>query len=262
MQTKLENHKFIYLLIVLLFHCQLTAQTPTLQWANSFGSSLFNVDGDFVKGMVKDNQGYIYITGMIQGTVDFDPSPATFNLSSSGIDKDIYTAKYDSSGYLIWAKKVASFNSEDVVRTITIDKNNNIYIGAVVNFFNSSAMIRKMDMNGNIIWTKFIAGQVNIKNLLATDNGLLITGTFVGTKDFDPSTAVYNLSTPSNFFFDEAVFFAKYDFSGNFIFAKKIVNHVGISENISMPYIPKFGINGGIPSITSDNNGNIYLCDK
>jgi hypothetical protein len=256
--------KYLTFTFSVLFLCSynLVAQTPTLQWVNSFGSGLTGVDGDFVKGMVKDNQGNFFITGMIQGTVDFDPSPATYNLISSGTDKDIYTAKYDSTGKLLWARLITGFNSEDIVRSITIDKNNNVYVAGIVNFFNPSCIIRKWDTNGINVWAKQIAGEINVKDIIAVDDGIIITGIFEGTKDFDLSAAVYTLSPKTNSPNDAAVFFAKYDFSFNFIFAKIIHTQSALSNNISLPYLPKFGINGGIPSIATDNAGNIYLSDK
>ncbi|MBS4066666.1 MAG: hypothetical protein KGZ74_19040, partial [Chitinophagaceae bacterium] len=212
--------------------------------------------------MVKDNQGNFYITGMIQGTVDFDPSPAIYNLSSVGSDKDIYTAKFNSNGNLVWARLITGHSFEDVVRCITIDTNNNVYIAGITDFQNPSCIIRKWDANGNTIWTKQVGGEVNVKDMIAVNNDLLITGTFVDTIDFDFSSAIYNLSTQSNLSSDAALFMAKYDLSGNFIFAKKIYTNSANSQNISLPYLPKFGINGGIPSITTDNSGNIYVCDK
>lgn len=259
--NKILKHLFSFS-IFLLFQSHFCAQTPTLQWANSFGSGLGLVDGDFVKGMVKDKQGNFFITGMIQGTVDFDPTAANFNLSSSGSDKDIYTAKYDPSGNLIWAKLINGYPFEDVVRAITIDTSDNVYVAGITNFLNPSCIIRKWDTNGNVLWTKQSFGEINIKDMIAAGNELLISGTFLGTIDFDFSTGIYSLSSKTNLSSDEALFLAKYDQSGNLIFARKIYSNSANSYNISLPYIPKFGINGGIPSIAADDSGNIYVCDK
>jgi hypothetical protein len=259
---KTNNYFFSGSILLFLACTSLFSQTPTLKWVNSFGSGTQLVDGDFVKGMAKDKFGNFCITGMIQGTVDFDPSPAVFNLTSSGSDKDIYVAKYDSTGGLLWAKLITGYPFEDVARCIAIDSSDNIYVSGITDFQFPTCIIRKWTATGNVIWTKQIAGEITIKSMVTTNNGILVTGVFEGTKDFDLSSAVYTLSTKTNQPGDDAVFFAKYDFNGGFVFAKKLFTQGASGPTISIPYLPKFGINGSIPSITSDMAGNIYLCDK
>lgn len=49
-----------------------------------------------------DETESIYVTGNFDGTVDFDPGPGTYNLTSSG--SDVFVAQYDSSGNVVWVQ--------------------------------------------------------------------------------------------------------------------------------------------------------------
>ncbi len=253
---------YLNLFSLFLFATVLNAQTPTLQWVNSFGSGLTGIDGDFSKGIVKDKLGNIYITGMIQGTVDFDPSSNILNISSSGSDKDIFLAKYDSLGGLLWVNLVSGNPFEDVIRTITIDDNNNVYISGILDFSFPLSFIRKYSSNGSIIWTKQISGSAQVIDMQATSTGIIVSGPLLDICDFDPSPASFTLAPrPFNPPLTESVFIAKYDLLGNFVFAKKM-DVQGLSQTVSMPNIPKFGITGNLPSIATDDNGNIYISDR
>ncbi|MDQ1256134.1 MAG: hypothetical protein QG656_730, partial [Candidatus Hydrogenedentes bacterium] len=67
-------------------------------WAKRMGGSSIG-DGD---GIAVDSAGNVYTTGWFLGTVDFDPGPGTFNLTSAG--NDIFVSKLDSAGNFVWAK--------------------------------------------------------------------------------------------------------------------------------------------------------------
>jgi hypothetical protein len=101
--------------------------------------------------------------------------------------------------------------------------------------------IAKYSVTGNLIWAKAIGNEFaeNCKSMCLDNNGnILVTGTFSGTVDFDPSS---NLSTlTSN---GQDIFFAKYDSNGNFLWAKALNNN----------------FNKTAYSITSDQNLNVII---
>ena len=74
--------KFISILLLAFVMLSSSAQNPTLQWAKSIGSS---GGGDDVGKILKiDGSGNTYLAGIYVGTIDFDPSAAVSNMSSTG----------------------------------------------------------------------------------------------------------------------------------------------------------------------------------
>ncbi len=102
------------------------------KWANSIGSS----GSDYGYFIQADIYGNAYAVGSFQGTVDFDPSIGTTNLTSSGSD-DAFYAKYDVNGALLWANKISSIGT-DAGAAIKLDKKGNEYVtgyfGGVADF--------------------------------------------------------------------------------------------------------------------------------
>jgi hypothetical protein len=103
--------------------------------------------------------------------------------------------------------------------------------------------ISKLDSTGNFVWAKHIGGtNAAYSNSLVLDHDgfLYIGGKLKGTVDFDPSVNVFNLSsvTPNH----EDIFISKYDFTGNFIWAKVVGG----------------GLHDACLAIAIDKNKNIY----
>jgi hypothetical protein len=90
-------------------------------WAKQFGAS--GVDGG--SGISSDASGNVYTTGYFSNTVDFDPGPGTFNLSSAGLF-DVFISKLDASGNFGWAVKMGSSGGE-MSNGIFVDANTLIY---------------------------------------------------------------------------------------------------------------------------------------
>ncbi len=71
----------------------------TIQWAKGAGGS----SNEVALGIAADNTGASYITGYFENTVTFFGSPNVV-LTSTG-NRDVFVAKYDASGNIVWAKK-------------------------------------------------------------------------------------------------------------------------------------------------------------
>ncbi|MBK8920716.1 MAG: SBBP repeat-containing protein [Saprospirales bacterium] len=67
----------------------------------------------------------VYTIGEFQGTVDFDPGPGTFNLTSSG-GNDVFICKLDAAGNFVWAKQMGG-SSSDSGYAILVDDAGAIY---------------------------------------------------------------------------------------------------------------------------------------
>ncbi|MGH1337158.1 MAG: T9SS type A sorting domain-containing protein [Aureispira sp.] len=226
--------KHITTLFLLFITQLLVAQAPSLDWVKSTGGTATDDAG----AISTDAAGNIYTIGRFNGTVDFDPSTATFNLSTNG-SRDVFIQKLSSTGSFIWAKKIEGVGG-DRIYAITTDASNNLYLtgqfrgtvdfdlGAGVSTLTSTGVddifILKLDANGDLIWAKNM-GQVGSNNGDAIDvdasGNVYVVGSFQGTVDFDPGAGVSNLTAISG---DYDNFFLKLDVNGNFVWAKRMGN--------------------------------------
>ena len=199
-------------------------------WAKSIGSTFNDVGYD----IAVDSLGIVYITGYFEGIADFDPGAGTESLSSDG-GKDIFFAKYDSSGNYLWAKNIGS-TGNDIGYSIAVDNTGCLYItgyfegiagfdpgAGTANLTSNGSgdvFFAKYDSSGNYLWAKNIgsANDDRCQSIVVDGSSAYITGYFGGTADFDPGAGTANLT--SNSIHD--IFFAKYDPSGDYLWAKKI----------------------------------------
>ncbi len=85
---------------------------------------------------------------------------------------------------------------------------------------NDDGYLTKLDPNGNLIWTKQIAGANDVegRSITIDSNGdLILLGKFRFTADFDPGPGVLNMTANNT-----DLFVSKLDDDGNFIWAKQI----------------------------------------
>jgi hypothetical protein len=92
-----------------------------LVWAKQMGGT----SGDAGQDIAVDAAGNVYTTGFFYSTVDFDPGPGTFNLTSTG-DTDIFVSKLDSAGNFVWAKQMGG-TDPDAGYDIAVDAAGNVY---------------------------------------------------------------------------------------------------------------------------------------
>ncbi|MBL0342537.1 MAG: hypothetical protein IPP71_17535 [Bacteroidetes bacterium] len=142
-----------------------------------------------------DQAGNIVITGYFYGTTIF----GTTTLLSQG-QQDIFIAKYDSFGNLLWARQAGSSTS-DIGNSVKFDHAGNIIVtgefSGTCNFSTSSltsqagtvdAFIAKYDGNGNVVWVKKGSGNfIDRGTGVAIDlqNNIYVSGTFSDSISFD-----------------------------------------------------------------------------
>lgn len=105
-------------------------------WGKQFGGA----DNEQLKAISVSSNG-VYLTGLFQGTADFDPSAGTKTLIASG-HHDIFIAKLFTNGDFAWAHQIGSgsSNTSDEISTgLAVDAAGNSYIGG--------EFIDKMDFN-------------------------------------------------------------------------------------------------------------------
>ncbi len=180
-------------------------------------------------------------------------------LSTSTAQAEAYFQPLHSNSSFVWAKSMGGANFENGNK-IVLDTSENVYSAGI---FNSTAdfdpgagtynlssagsqdiFISKLDNNGNFIWAKSLGGtnKDTLGDMIIDSNGNVYTiGIFIGTADFDPGVAVYNLTS----FGTIDIFISKLDSNGNFVWAKNIG---GTGPTLA------YG-----SSIVADHGGNIYL---
>lgn len=91
-------------------------------WANNISGNGFLEIG---YSITTDFANNVYLTGMFDGTTDFDPSTGTASIIAKG-NGDIFIAKYDTAGNYVWAKGIGNTN-EDRGFGIAVDQFKNVY---------------------------------------------------------------------------------------------------------------------------------------
>lgn len=226
--------KLLFLICVTVFCECINGQT--------FRGSIGGTQEDLAQGIARDAAGNVYITGYFTLTADFDMGSGVANLTANGAGKDIFIAKYNSSGALLWAKSIGDA-SDDGGYGIALDATGGVYVsgtfggavdfdpGAGVSTLEANATINvfvcKLDGNGNFLWAKsFADASAQTSGGIALDlaGNVYTTGIFAGTADFDPGPGVFNIS-PTNG--DNNLFVVKLDPSGNLLWAKAMGGNQG-----------------------------------
>lgn len=228
------------------------------QFAGMLGGYGASSYPDLGNDVALDGSGNVYITGSFTGTVDFDPGPGVVNLTSTAVNTaDIFIAKYDANGNYLYAKQMGGISADNAY-SLFVDAAGNVYItgtfsgtadfdpgAGVVNLVSAGSLdifFAKYDAAGNYVYAKSIGGtSIDYAASLSVDgsNNVYITGYYQGTVDFNPGAGVANLVSAGS----DDVFFAKYDVSGNYVYAKSIGGT---------------GFDNGF-SIKADGSGNVYV---
>lgn len=205
-----------------------------------------------------DGSENIYITGLLLGTVDFNPGPGISNLTAITIFGAEYILKLDSAGTFAWAKAInGNLSTTGADRSIRVDEAGNSYtagwFGGTVDFnpdtgvFNlvntvtagSSTYILKLDSSGNFVWADQIgdAGDGHFRALaLDASNNIYLTGMLNSSGDFDPGNGTDTLTIVNG-----SSFVAKYGSNGNLIWAINFSNDTTGSDASVTLNVDPFG---------------------
>ncbi|UPT67656.1 MAG: SBBP repeat-containing protein [Sphingobacteriales bacterium JAD_PAG50586_3] len=223
-----------------------------------------------LRALAIDTQGNVYVTGGFEGTIDVGLGTGTNTLSNENdfdpSDKDIFVAKYSTTGSYVWA---AQFSGTNVNRgqgnSIAVDPSGNIYTLGVfisnVDFDPSNGVanlnagpdvkydvfVSKLDNSGNFLWAKSIDGASPndmFAEYISTDasGNIYFAGMFSAVVDFDPNGGVFSLNATIG----NDPFLCKLDPNGNFVWAKQL------QSTESHPY-------GLVGAYKVDSDGNFYI---
>ena len=223
-----------------------------LRWAKQLAPNVFNQDTD----LTVDSGGNVYVTGLFDGTIDFDPGSGVANLTSSGIEG--FILKLDSDGEYVTAGGIGGLRT-----SITTNAAGDVYLtgfysgledfdpgSGVVNLPDSGtfsqSFVLKLNSSLGFVWARATetTARAASGHGITTDaaGNILTVGVFNGTVDFEPGPGVTSLSTATTDTFDFDVFVWKLDGDGNFVWARGW----GGTENDSGE------------DIVTDSAGNVY----
>jgi uncharacterized protein (AIM24 family) len=223
MRKVLSTFIILFFLTSLIGH--LYAQTnkkipPKFEWVKKAGGSRY----DHAHDVVTDSQDNIYITGFFEREADFGEAI----ISSSKGGYDIFIAKMDKQGTMVWVKQAGGKNNDEG-KSIAVDDEDNLYI---TGHFMSQAtfgtrklssrgkrdiFIAKYDSKGDLLWVNQAGGLGEDRgNGITTDksNNIIITGAFVGEAKFGGRSL--NSSGGSD------IFVAKYNGEGRLLWVKQM----------------------------------------
>jgi hypothetical protein len=201
------------------------------------------INDDYPSSIATDASGYVYFAGSFSSDTLHFGSATLINSITSLINptpEDIFLAKLDSSGNIIWAKSFFGLNYDYAI-SLALDASGNIYLTGrfmgTLNFGNNSisnagfinSFLAKFDNNGNDLWVKRIGGTKNDfagSAVLDASDNIYMIGTFgSNTLAFDS----INLINTSLGYYD--VFLAK--------IGREVLTGINdVSEPINITFFP------------------------
>jgi hypothetical protein len=231
------------------------ARTGALVWAKDLRGADSTSVGQGA-AIAVDSTGNVIISGTFTGTINFDPNSGNTSFSAPGRN-DVFVAKYDPNGNLIWAKDiVGTAGTIDEGYAVAVDGSGNVVAAgsfqstATFGAINLTAggsfdsFVTKLSPTGTFLWAKATTGSGSTVAQTAgvTFDGsgnVVSTGFFAGTVNFNPGGAPLNLPYAGS----RDIFVQKLDPSGNMLWAEAI----GSSD-----------VDQG-NSVAADSSGNVYV---
>lgn len=171
-------------------------QNGLFNWVRTFGGNV----GENGFSSVVDNSGFIYSTGYYYSqNVNYQINGQNYTLQHSGA-YDIFVTKTDPNGQTIWMKGFGG-SGGDIGYDISFDSTGNLYITGQIEdtcYFENNTVIgngvdiviSKLDVDGNVIWTKNHGGNntdIGFSISIDNQNHLFISGYFQDTLNTIPN---------------------------------------------------------------------------
>jgi hypothetical protein len=188
---------------------------------------------------------------------EFDSDFITFG--STTLTGDLFIAKYDAGGNVLWAKSGGDTYQMDNMNSVAVDASGNAYVAGefynpTINFglftltnsddtvYSSDFFLIKYDANGNVQWAKSAVGAYED---IASSVAVNASGNIYLAGWFDSPTLSFGYITLTNHNSKDTadIFLAKYDTGGNVLWAKSAGGKKG----------------DGASSVAADVSGNAYI---
>jgi hypothetical protein len=246
--------------------------SQTFQWVKTIGSN----KEDQITSIAASNDGFVYVAGNFQDTIDLDNGPGVYSLISErytyyegqldtlSAGRQLFLAKYTSDGQIVWGKQFGG-DYLDFAGIVKLDHAGDIlltgsYYGAIdfnlsdtLNAFGISGgqntFIAKFSPNGDLIWDRrYESGaylpeyDYDYTNFIINDiafnddNSMILCGTTTGQIDTYLNT-VFNQNVINN---RNTVFYQKLNSNGESEYLKFIK---GSTSTLFSSYIQAVSIN-------------------
>jgi hypothetical protein len=167
------------------------------RWAHSYGDDAEQAGVN----VAVDGAGNVFVTGSIQGTVDFGGGPRQpADMNSMGKDYDVFLLKLDAQGRHLWSKRFGDAGNQ-FGKAVAVDAQGNVFLfgdfsgsihfggmtDALLSGGASDLFAANFDSQGNPLWSKRFGGTaIEYGHALAVDkdNNIVITGEFTGDFSF------------------------------------------------------------------------------
>ncbi len=257
--------KIILIITAMLLTMNCFSQAPSWAWATSAGGANGSELGSSV---TTDVAGNIYVTGYFtSSTIEFGTITLTHTGSAS---HNMYLVKYDSTGVVLWATNAGGGgNSYGGVNgsSVVTDATGNVYVAGTFNgygFYVDTTFLMnndntgitgdffliKYNSSGTNIWAKSFGGSDEDDGVssLAVDalGDVYLTGTFRSSSLVLGSDTLTNPGTAD-------MFLAKYDTSGNVLWAKSAEGGYNSGRSVAI------GADGDVYVLGNFGNSSLIL---
>jgi hypothetical protein len=217
---------------------KLDANTGTTLWVERIGGKADDFGG--VSAVAGDDR--VYVVGRFTGTVDFDPGPGKYSLTSTATKgatspSDGFILALNSSGDFLSAWQIGG-KGRDVVNGLLIDGSSLYVWGEFENTVDfdlgpntqsrtsaggTDLFMARYSTSGSLVWVESIRNSQSPTSayyLTLDDNSLYLTGSVTEPMDFDPAPGNQAILSSGNTLADAVV--AKYSKAdGSYIWARQ-----------------------------------------
>lgn len=199
--------------VMIIYEWGAKAQGMGVIWSKQIGTD--KDEGAY--GIAVDSQGNIYVVGYTEGSM--------FGTNAGG--EDIFIAKYNPEGNLVWGKQFGT-PEDEIAFDVATDSDGNIYVvgetmgnlfGRLVRKWYEDVFVMKVSSKGEVVWAKqFGTPGQDLANGVAIDNenkAVYVVGFYSLGEYGDLEAEVFEEET----YYE--VFVAKYDFEGNKLWEKQ-----------------------------------------
>lgn len=214
-----------------------------LIWAKNFGPTAFSSTENVINSLqIAANNDYV-ICGTYIGNGDFNPGTAINTLTCQTDNTNMFIARFDENGNLIWANGIGAIGStnNELAQSISIDNNGDLIVaGSFQNFspnftdFDPSAstytvsggggnFVAKYSGNGSFISVQKFQGLNHQYVFSYPNNDVLVLGYTLGVEDYDPSpTNTYTVNTTYPGSYPGQTYYLRLNSNLDFVSAKAI----------------------------------------